>query len=168
MIFDSSIVSSIEYPKAFIAEPGTVCPEIDHFGLPVEESRQAWETIGEFPEGHQAEVVVQGDPPEASVTVKLMYRHNGYSISEGHECALLLTGFDSETDLPFPGYIYIPRIVIQSIGEEFYFEDEEDEDSGETVTRIVFADAEARSMLRQTWEPHPTERLSFVQALHRL
>ena len=168
MNVDSSIVCSIEYPSAFIAEPGTVCAELDdYFGLLVEESRQAWETMGEIPEGHQAEVVVQGDPPKASVTVKLMYRYNGYSISEGQECALLLTGFDPENDLPFPGYIYIPRIVIQSIGEEWYFEDEEDEDLGYTVTRVTFADGEVRSMLRQTWEPHPTERTSYVQALHR-
>ncbi len=169
MTFDSSsIVCSIEYYRAYIAEPRTVCAEFDpDLGLPVGESRHAWESMGETPEGHQAEVVVQGDPPKASVTVKLMYGHNRHYISEGQECALLLTGFDPENDWPLPGYIYIPRIVIQSIGEETYLEDEEDEDSGYTVTRVTYADGEVHSMLRQTWEPHPTERLSYVQALHR-
>ena len=128
MTADSSVVCSIEYYNAYIAEPGTVCADLDiDSDLLVEETWRGWKPMGEVPEGLEAEVMVQGDPQKASVVVRLLYRYRGYSISEGQECALLLTGFDPENDFPLLGYVYIPQIVIQSIGEEEYFEDEEDE-----------------------------------------
>ena len=78
----------------------------------------------------------------------------------------MLTGFDPEIDLPFEGYLYIPKIVIQSVVEEEYFDDEEEDydDNSYTVTSVSFVDGETHSMLRQTWEPHPTEQICYVEA----
>ena len=170
MTVDSSVNCSLRYYKAYIAEPGTVCAELDiDSGLLVEETSESWNAMGVIPESHEAEVVVQGDPPKGSVVVKLMRRYEGYSISEGQECALLLTGFDPEIDLPFEGYLFMPKIVIQSVVEEEYFDDEEEDydDNSYTVTSVGFVDGETHSMLRQTWEPHPTEQICYVEAFQK-
>jgi hypothetical protein len=170
MTVDSSVNCSLRYYKAYIAEPGTVCAELDiDSGLLVEETRKSWNAMGEIPESHEAEVVVQGHPRTASVVVKLLRLYKDCSIARGQECGLLLVGFDPEIDLPFEGYLYIPKIVIQSVVEEEYFDDEEEDydDNSYTVTSVGFVDGETHSMLRQTWEPHPTEQICYVEAFQK-